>query len=154
MSHAHAHDAEGAAAPRMRRVLKDAGLRVTGPRVAVMQRLYEAPAPLSHAELVDQLAASGFDRATVYRNLTQLTDAGLVRRADWGDHVWRFELVAREGAQTHDHPHFVCTLCGTRSCLDGVEVRIETTTGAVVPRVNEVVLRGVCGVCAGRAGEA
>src|SRR5438067_7954895 len=73
------------------------GLRRTAPRVAVLDLLARAGGPLSHGEVAAELAERGFDRATVYRNLLDLTDVELVRRTDPGDHVWRFELV-RDGA--------------------------------------------------------
>ena len=45
-------------------------------------------------------------------------------RIDLGDHVWRFELKGKDGGHADAHPHFVCTDCGTVSCLTDVDVRI------------------------------
>ena len=73
--------------------LRGAGLRKTAPRLAVLEVLERARRPLSHAEVAESLAAEGLDRATVYRNLVALSEAGLVRRSDHGDHVWGFERV-------------------------------------------------------------
>src|SRR5688572_21434610 len=70
--------------------LKAAGLRNTAPRVAVLRHLQRAAGPTSHAEIVQELSPLGFDRATLYRNLVDLVDAGLVSRTDLGDHLWRF----------------------------------------------------------------
>jgi len=136
----------------LRAQIRDAGLRVTAPRVAVLQRLHDAQAPTTHAELADALSPNGWDRATIYRNLTDLTDAGLLRRTDLGDHVWRFELVAQgEGGHTPEtHPHFVCTDCGDVTCLpDGV---VEVHAGRGVPRALrgqsvEIQLKGRCDRC-------
>src|SRR5690606_6096292 len=104
---------------------------------------------LSHADVAEALAADGFDRATVYRNLIALTDVGLVRRNDLGDHVWRFELVRADAPHERVHPHFVCTDCGIVSCLPDVTVRIDGDRGpaAAASRALEVQLRGVCGDC-------
>ena len=104
---------------RLRDRIRAAGMRSTVPRVAVLERLEEAGTPVSHAEIYEGLAARGFDRATVYRNLIDLTEAGLLSRTDLGDHVWRFELRserAGRGDEPSGHPHFVCTDCG-ESCL-------------------------------------
>jgi Fur family ferric uptake transcriptional regulator len=60
-------------------LLRSAGLRSTTARIAVLQRLRNAKTPLSHAELADELTPLGLDKATVFRNLTDLTDAGLQR---------------------------------------------------------------------------
>lgn len=136
----------------LRTKIRATGLRSTAPRVAVLQYLQQASTPVSHADLYEKLADQGFDRATIYRNLIDLTEVGLLSRADVGDHVWRFELK-REGTRGHqdEHPHFMCTDCGEVSCLPGVNVRISPAPGA--PRVlntKDVVvqLQGRCDRCA------
>lgn len=134
--------------------LRAAGLRSTGPRIAVLRELEVARGPVSHAELADKLASEGFDRATVYRNLIDLAEAGIAIRSDHGDHIWRFELraAAQSGAHSKDavHPHFVCTECGTVSCLPETAVRIGT--GNRIPRSLaerrvEVQVKGTCDTC-------
>lgn len=105
-------------------LLRGAGLRSTAPRVAVLQHLTKQAAPVSHADLCRSLERDGFDRATLYRNLIDLTDVGIVTRTDLGDHVWRFEVKQRNGNHVVSHPHFVCSDCGTVSCLPDVSVRI------------------------------
>lgn len=135
--------------------LRTSGLRSTAPRLAVLRELEAAASPCSHAELADKLVQEGFDRATVYRNLIDLTEAGLVQRSDHGDHIWRFELL-RTGTSTdgapHSHPHFVCTECGSVSCLPENAIRISASRGtprALERRAVEVQLKGACDVCAG-----
>lgn len=130
--------------------IREAGLRVTQPRLAVMQVLEKQRGPLSHADLINALDGQGFDRVTLYRNLNDLADAGIVARTEVGDHVWRFEL--RKAAEAHSgvHPHFTCTDCGSVSCLPGDAVQI-IRTGRVPKSVREqtveVSLRGVCDRC-------
>jgi Fur family transcriptional regulator, ferric uptake regulator len=136
----------------IRAIIRATGLRSTAPRVTVLQRLLQTTTPASHADLFTELADQGFDRATIYRNLIDLTEAGLLSRTDVGDHVWRFEL-RREGQRglQSEHPHFMCTDCGEVSCLRGVNVRISSAPG--VPRALsaknvEVQLKGLCDRCA------
>jgi Fur family ferric uptake transcriptional regulator len=138
--------------------VRGAGLRCTAARVAVLQHLESSAGPRTHAEVSEALADRGYDRATIYRNLTELTEARLVARVELGDHMWRFEAKrpARGGA---DHPHFVCTSCGEVSCLDDVKVaitpRARPGTGRPArgggPRgirsVTDVVLKGQCDHC-------
>jgi Fur family ferric uptake transcriptional regulator len=136
----------------IRMTIRTTGLRSTSPRVAVLAHLQTATMPLSHAELFDALGDQGFDRATIYRNLTDLTEAGLLVRTDVGDHVWRFEL-RREGQRGHqiEHPHFMCTDCGEVSCLPSSSVRISPTSGmprAVNARSIQVQFKGRCDRCA------
>ncbi|MDB4944242.1 MAG: Zinc uptake regulation protein [Labilithrix sp.] len=104
--------------------LRGAGLRSTGPRLLVLQKLTGRPSPVSHGELCEEMKRDGLDRATIYRNLTDLTEAGIVTRVDLGDHVWRFELRIRDEVHTAAHPHFVCSDCGTVSCLTDSAVKI------------------------------
>lgn len=130
--------------------LRSAGLRTTLARLAVLQHLDEATAPLSHAELADELAPQGFDRATIYRNLIDLSEAGLVSRTELGDHLWRFET--RRGGRDHasQHPHFVCVDCGEVSCLADINVDISPSPGSkrsIIGELTEVLLKGRCGRC-------
>jgi Fur family transcriptional regulator, ferric uptake regulator len=130
--------------------LRTAGLRATLPRVAVLQHLRGADSPLTHGEVADALADRGFDRATIYRNLIDLTEAGFISRTDLGDHVWRFELKHGDEAQGELHPHFICNDCGSVECLPDEAVMLRAVRGA--PRALkkkgvQVQVRGICNDC-------
>ena len=135
----------------LKSTIRGAGLRSTSPRLVVLRRLFAAATPISHSELFEGLADEGLDRTTVYRNLVDLTEVGLVERTDLGDHVWRFELKRnRPGTDTSGHVHFSCTECGTVSCIDDVELKVRPGKGApraVTRQKVEVALRGVCDSC-------
>ncbi len=134
-----------------RELLREAGLRTTRPRLRVLEQLGRASTPISHGELVEELEQQGMDRTTVYRNLLDLTDAGLVRRSDLGDHVWRFELKRGDAEREPEHPHFTCTDCGTVECLPEVTVQVargQRAPKSIVRRQVEVQLRGLCDDCA------
>lgn len=127
-----------------------AGLRRTAARIAVLRKLREARVPLSHAEVAERLAEQGFDKATVYRNLVELAEAGIVSRFELGDHVWRFEWRDQPGDHYTEHPHFLCLDCGEISCLTDVKVNITPTPGTRRSRlsdVSEVLLKGRCDRC-------
>ncbi len=132
-------------------ILREAGLRATQPRVAVLRELASAKSPLSHADVADALSGEGFDRATVYRNLMDLTEAGLARRTDIGDHVWRFELTSpSDDHEDEAHPHFICGECGAVSCLPEDAVSVKGGRGtprALKSRAVSVQVRGVCDAC-------
>ncbi|MFM8734244.1 MAG: Fur family transcriptional regulator [Pirellulales bacterium] len=142
--------------------IRDAGLRCTPARLAVLEHLSVAAGPRTHAEVCESLGNRGFDRATVYRNLTELTEAGLVSRVELGDHVWRFEARRqRHRGGAGDHPHFVCTTCGEVSCLEDVTVAItprgrghaarsrsgSRASDPGIHAVTEILLKGLCGDC-------
>ena len=126
----------------LRQTLRSAGLRVTSPRIAVLRELVEAKSALSHGEVAVRLEAE-FDRATVYRNLMDLTSAELVRRSDHGDHVWRFEWARQGGHENAAHPHFICGSCGAVTCLPEDAVSVKTPPG--IPRALQM-LRAFRGV--------
>ncbi len=128
----------------LRARLKEAGLKVTEPRVAVLRALSKEGTPVSHAELATKLSAERLDKVTVWRVLVALTEAGVVDRNDVGDRTWRFEL-RKDGALGHDpHPHFMCVSCKTVKCLPADAVKIAPRIGR---EVIEVQIKGRCEDC-------
>ena len=128
--------------------IREAGLRATPARIATLKLLHGATSPLTHAEVAEELQDLGVDKATVFRNLNDMSTAGLLRRTELGDRVWRFELVAEDEGHGAAHPHFVCVDCGTVSCMD----EIKLTAGSVrlsqqFGEVTEILLRGRCNDC-------
>lgn len=90
--------------------LRNAGLKVTLPRVKILEMLEQADTRhLSAEEIYRRLIDSGEEigLATVYRVLTQFETAGLVTRHHFeGGHAV-FELE-----RGHHHDHMVCIRCG------------------------------------------
>lgn len=90
----------------------------------------------------------GFDKATIFRNLADLTNAGLVVRSELGDHVWRFEFRDHAHSEIRQHPHFVCIDCGNITCLDQATLEKQLKTiDDQIGHVTEVLLRGHCTSC-------
>ena len=132
----------------LRELLKTVGLRCTTARLSVMRELRNTSGPASHADLADTLVPQGFDKATIYRNLMDLTDCGLVSRSELGDHVWRFELRDPNSDSDIEHPHFVCVDCGSVVCLKEIEFPAATRRKwSSAGSVTEVLLKGHCTDC-------
>ncbi|OYP38862.1 Fur family transcriptional regulator [Rhodopirellula sp. MGV] len=128
--------------------IRAAGLRATPARLATLQMLREADSPLTHAEVADRLAVDGVDKATAFRNLNDMTEAGLLRRTELGDHVYRFEEIGPGESDAESHPHFLCTVCGTVSCLDTVKLTAASERASqAIGEVTEILLRGRCNSC-------
>lgn len=90
--------------------LKDAGLKITLPRLKILQILEQGKDHHLSAEAVYKtLLDLGEDvgLATVYRVLTQFETAGLVSRHNFEGGHSVFEL-----AQGEHHDHLVCVKCG------------------------------------------
>ncbi len=134
-----------------RQLLRDAGLRATPARAAVLSVLRAAGNPRSHAEVVALLEGRGWDPATIFRNLVTLAEVGFLRRTDVGDHVWRFELVVEDDqGVTHEHAHFLCKGCGEVTCMPEFELKLPR--GSPVPRsvkarAVDIQLHGLCDEC-------
>ena len=91
--------------------LRKAGLKVTVPRVKILQMLESNhQRHLSAEDVYKNLLESGEDvgLATVYRVLTQFESAGLVTRHNFDGGYAVFEL--NRGDEHHDH--MVCTETG------------------------------------------
>lgn len=90
--------------------LKDAGLKVTLPRMKILEYLELSDIRHQSAEdIYKKLLSEGEEigLATVYRVLTQFEAAGLVSRHNFeGGHAV-FELN-----QSGHHDHIVCVICG------------------------------------------
>lgn len=129
--------------------IREAGLRATPGRIAVYTALLEAKQPLTHNDMIERLEDLDVDPVTIYRNLVDLAEVGVLRRSDLGDHTWRFEIPLA-GERTAGHPHFVCIECGDIQCLSGVELSFKR--GRKLPRSIreknvELHVRGVCDDC-------
>lgn len=127
----------------LRNRLRDAGLRATDGRIAVLRALGELVAPISHGELADRLRSAELDKVTVWRILVALTEANLVDRTDVGDRTWRFEL-RRAAHGAGPHPHFMCTECNTVQCLPADAVKVAPRLAKAVVEVH---LKGRCAAC-------
>ena len=91
------------------KALREAGLKVTLPRLKIL-KLLQAPC-LQHAsaeDLYNQLAAqeSEIGLATIYRVLNQFDDAGIVTRHQFEAGRSVFELASKE-----HHDHLICLKC-------------------------------------------
>ncbi|MGC5028824.1 Fur family transcriptional regulator [Micromonospora sp. DT229] len=92
----------------LEQLLRDAALRVTRPRVAVLKAVYAQP----HADTESIITAvrqdlPGVSHQAVYDVLRALTGAALVRRIEPPGSVARYE--SRVG---DNHHHAVCRSCG------------------------------------------
>jgi Fur family ferric uptake transcriptional regulator len=90
-------------------MLRKAQLRVTRPRVAVLEILEHHPH--ADADTIARAARSGIGKVStqaIYDVLAVLTESGLVRRIEPAGSPARFELRVGD-----NHHHLVCRVCGT-----------------------------------------
>jgi Fur family transcriptional regulator, stress-responsive regulator len=112
--------------PEVERLLREADLRVTGPRVAVLGAVHDHP----HADTdsligVARARLGAVSHQAVYDVLRALTEAGLVRRIQPAGSVARYE--ARVG---DNHHHVVCRSCGAVADVDCAVGEVPCLTAA------------------------
>lgn len=128
--------------------IREAGLRVTRPRLAVMAAVNAHP----HAETEVVLTAvreelPGVSRQAVYDVLRALTEVGLIRRIQPSGHVSLYETRVSD-----NHHHLVCRVCGDVrdvDCAVGQAPCLQAATdhGFLIDEA-EVIYWGVCPACA------
>lgn len=109
--------------------LKEAGLKITHPRVKILQLLESSKIRHVSAEDVYRLLVESGEEiglATVYRVLTQFEDAGLVTRHHFEGGHSVFEL-----AQEMHHDHMVCVKCGRVEEFSDTEIEARQEEIAV-----------------------
>jgi Fur family ferric uptake transcriptional regulator len=131
----------------LERILREASLRITRPRVAVLAAVHDHPHADTHS-IIGQVRGElgAVSQQAVYDVLQALTDAGLVRRIQPPGSVARYE--ARVG---DNHHHVVCRSCGA---IEDVDCAVGTAPcltpfddhGFVIDEA-EVVYRGLCPDC-------
>lgn len=128
-------------------------MRMTAPRRAVFEAIFAAHGHLDADQLHDAMTARGqnVSRATVYRNLELLVEAGLVRRHNLGGRRDLYEHI--HPGQNHDH--LVCRDCGL--VVEFVSESVRSAGREICGQHDfdagdaTVQILGRCPVCAGGA---
>jgi len=89
--------------------LAAAGERVTQQRLVVAETLARAGRQLTAGELYERVrdAQPSLGRATVFRTVERLVEAGVARRLELDRHVYAYVAC-----QPEHHHHLSCTSCG------------------------------------------
>jgi len=132
----------------IKRSFAGSGLRSTPQRYAVMAFLMEQAGHPTAAEIFE--AVNRVDprssRATIYNNLRDLVEAGLVREVAMEGRAARFD------AKGMPHHHFICDRCGNIEDVGWYDVPRPSAAslGKRVLRECELIFRGLCAKCAPR----
>jgi Fur family peroxide stress response transcriptional regulator len=135
-------------AEAIKRSLEGSGLRCTPQRYAVMAFLMGQAKHPTAGEIFD--AVNRVDprssRATIYNNLRDLVQAGLVREVAAEGRAARFD------AKGMRHHHFICDRCGKVEDVDWYDVSAPAPgyLGTRTLRECELIFRGLCAKCASR----
>jgi Fur family ferric uptake transcriptional regulator len=145
---------DAAAEEAARGLLHDIGQRVTKPRVAVLSQIIAAGHEHLSAEvLLDHVTANHADvhKATVYRTLDSLTEAGVLSHVHLDRGLRAYHLAEPAGHHA-SHLHAQCSGCGRvvdlpPDVLGQAGARIEAATGFQLD-ASHTALSGNCRACA------
>jgi Fur family peroxide stress response transcriptional regulator len=133
-------------AEAIKQTLEASGLRCTPQRYGVMAFLIEHTGHPTAAEVFEALNRLDprSSRATIYNNLRDLVEAGLVREVAVEGRAARFD------AKGLRHHHFICDRCGTVEDVDWFNVPKPpaASLGDRILRECELIVRGLCANCA------
>lgn len=126
--------------------LREAGLRVTLPRIIVLEVLRKAGGHRSASEVRAFLKKSNtpLTRGTVYKVLSDLVAAELVMWADRGPGTTLYEIA------DDWHHHFVCRSCGSVidiPCHVGSKPCFDVELAGADVDEGQIIIRGRCPVC-------
>ena len=124
-------------------------LPLTHQREAIAMALFESEHHLSVDELAELVRQRDehVGKATIYRTLNLMVEAGLAREHDFGEGFKRYEHQAGEAR----HDHLVCTSCGkvvrfSRRAVDDIQREIAAEAGFVAES-RRLEIYGLCEEC-------
>lgn len=132
-------------------LLREAGLRVTKPRLRILGILLASREPLDIEGIIHRALPDRLDFSTVFRTVHHLETLGIVRRVHLGRSTTHYEA----GGPAGHHDHITCNVCGRVAPLpDGCplgefeKLLAEKTGFAQISHSLEFF--GICPSCSGR----
>jgi Fur family ferric uptake transcriptional regulator len=129
--------------------LRPAGGRRSGKRDFIVNVFLRQEGHISADHLVDLIHREDerISRATIYRTLQWMVDAGIARRVDFGEGKFRFEHSYRHPR----HFHLICKSCNEsfEFLSSDIETMIEDVAAArnFLPRQSVLQIYGTCDAC-------
>ena len=129
-------------------MLRKNNLSITESRRKILSLFLAQTDALTHGD-IEKKAGEKFDRVTVYRTLQTFVEKGIVHTIPTADNAVLYALCkdCGEGHHHDDHVPFVCSNCGTTTCLDDVVTpQLNLPEGYKAENV-QVVINGLCKNC-------
>lgn len=142
-------------------IIKEAGLRPTKARIAVLATISHARSALSHSDILALLEGNReFDRVTIYRVLDWLVEHGLIHKVLTDNRSWKFQsntasslykaskASPKSFINGHAHAHLQCDHCGALICVHEFQANIpDKLIKQYQISTIEVNLKGICLQC-------
>ncbi len=121
-------------------------LKVTPPRLSVLDILEHSQKPLSVKSIAKKLSRTRIDTATVYRTITSLLTLRLVSTVNFSSKEAYFELAGKK-----HHHHLICENCGkivdVESCQADISQRSLLKAGFGYINRHSLEFFGLCNDC-------
>lgn len=130
------------------KILRNAQLRSTAPRLMVLKALSQIKKPETAQELHKKMKKSGMDLVTLYRTLSSFEESGILKRIDLRKDAIYYEL------NDEHHHHIVCTNCNKLEDFKNSEIEkvlskiMKDSTKFKNIIDHSLELFGICTVCA------
>mgnify|MGYP001210654803 CR=1 FL=1 len=105
-------------------LLKINGLKVTKPRLRVLEVISDKKTAINQPEL-EKVFGSEIDRVTLYRILSSFEEKGILHKVFDLHGTATFAICSPKCSADHHHDqhvHFICSECNSVFCLDEISV--------------------------------
>ena len=110
--------------------LKEAGLRITQPRLAILAALSKRAQPTSIEQLHEDVGAENCDLVTVYRCMSAFEEIGLVRRAYFHNGTALYEINLGQPTRYH-------VVCKTSNRVEELDAETSDELRQAIEAVQE-----------------
>ena len=93
-------------------LLKDAGLKITPARIAILGMFLGGCKPINAEYIYDTVRTEDLNLVTIYRTLATFVEKGILRSVNVHMDSVHYELA------DHHHHHVICTTCGDIEEID------------------------------------
>lgn len=136
----------------IKKMLKAYGLRITQAREQILAEYLESKKPLSIFDFKSKKVFSTWDESSIYRNITKLEEAGLIRSVPSSKDIKFYELAPKK--DHHHHHHIICTKCDAAECLTDCSIddqlrKMAQQVGFTM-KGHTLELTGLCAKCSSK----
>lgn len=124
-------------------------LKVTQPRLSVLNKIYGKDTATSQPEL-EKAIGGDIDRVTLYRVLAVFEEKGILHKVFDLNGTATYALCSAECTEHehHDeHVHFTCKQCNSVYCLDELRLPPVKLPRGFTPDVIGIQVTGTCSKC-------
>ncbi len=134
---------------RLSKYLEENNNRKTHERFTILEEIYRNQKHFDAESLYLKMKKNSYSvsRATVYNTLDVLLECGLIKKHNFGEHIFYFE-------KTHGFPlhfHLVCTKCKAINEFEDMQILnlAEQYSNSISFRLNDLSLNlyGLCDLC-------